>query len=266
MSIEEDILIEHFLRNQLSEKKRNDFLDKVANDQNFREKFLLEKQIFETLNEEEWSYASKIDTTEVEEYTTLYRNNADRIQQVIHKATLNHKRKNKTKRLVYFSAAVAALLAILINFYLQKNQYTIDEIYVNYSTNELPSLVSRNSKEVDPDLAFAESNFKNKSYREALIYVNKLLEKDKDNSTLYVYKAISHMEIDEYSLAEASLDTLINSDLIDSEKGYWYKSLLYLKTKDVNKCRQILSVIIENSYFKNNEAEQLLKDLADYEK
>ncbi|MDH7447540.1 tetratricopeptide repeat protein [Aquimarina sp. 2201CG14-23] len=268
MSIEEDILIEQFLRNQLSEKKRNDFLDKIANDQNLREKFLLEKQLLETLNEEEWSYASKIDLTEVREYATLYRNNEDRIKQVIHKAKIDHKRKNKNtiRRLAYFSAAVAALFVILINFYPQKNQHTIDEIYVNYSTYELPSLVSRNPNEVDPDLAFAENNFKNKNYPEALLYIDKLLKKDKDNSTLYVYKAISHWEIGEYSLAEVSLNSLINSDLIDSEKGYWYKSLLYLKTKDLNKCKQILYVIIENSYFKSNEAKELLKDLADYEK
>jgi len=268
MSIEEDILIEHFLRNQLSKKKRNDFLDKIANDQNFREKFLVEKQLFESLNEEEWSYAEKIDLTEVKEYATLYRNNEDRLKQVIHKATLDHKRKNKkkTRRLVYVAVAAVALVAILINFYPQKSQKTIDEIYVNYNTYQVPSLVSRNTKEVDPDLAFAESNFKNKNYGEALIYIDKLLKKDKDNSTLYVYKAISHMEIGEYSLAEVSLNDLTNSDLIDAEKGYWYKSLLYLKTKDLDKCREILSVIIENSYFKNNEAKELLKDLAVYEK
>ncbi|WP_405208520.1 tetratricopeptide repeat protein [Aquimarina sp. LLG6339-5] len=265
MSLEEDILIERFLRNQLSEKEQNDFLDTIANNQNFREKFLLEKQLFETLNEEEWSYAAKIDVTEIEEYTALYRNNADRLKQVIHKATTSNKRKNKIRRLTYFSAVAAvALFALLINFYPQKNQKTINEIYANYSTNELPSLVTRNPNEVDPDLAFAESNFKNKNYQEALIYIDKLLEKDKDNSTLYIYKAISHMELGEYSQAEKNLNSFIHSDLIDSEKGYWYKSLLYLKTKDVNKCKQILQIIIKNSYSKNKEAKQLLEEIANY--
>ncbi|WP_027393336.1 tetratricopeptide repeat protein [Aquimarina latercula] len=265
MSLEEDILIERFLRNQLSEKERNDFLDTIANDQNFKEKFLLEKQIFETLNEEEWSYVSKIDVTEVEEYTTLYRNNADRLKQVIHKATTSNKRKNKIRRLTYFSAVAAvALFALLINFYLQKNQKTIEEIYTNYSTYELPSLVTRNPNEVDPDLALAENNFKNENYQEAIIYIDKLLKKDKDNSTLYVYKAISHWELGDYSSAEESLDTLINSDLIDSEKGYWYKSLLYLKTKDLDKCKKILQVIIKNSYSKNKEAKELFEEIVNY--
>ncbi|MBW1298444.1 tetratricopeptide repeat protein [Aquimarina litoralis] len=266
MSLEEDILIERFLRNKLSEKERNNFLDKIKTDPDVREKFLLEKQLFETLNEEEWSYASKIDTTEVEEYTTLYRDNADRLKQVIQKATTNHKRKGKIRRLTFFSAiAAAALFAILINFYPQNDSYTIDEIYANYNTEKLPSLVTRNSKEVQKDLSLAERNFKNKNYKEALLHIDTLLELDPENSTLYIYKAISHIETGEFAKSEASLDTLIHSDLIDAEKGYWYKSLLYLKAKDLEKCKQMLQIIIENSYFNSLKANKLLKDLATYE-
>jgi len=263
MSLEEDILIEHFLRDQLSEEKRNDFLFKIENDQDFRKKFLLEKQLFETLNEEEWSFASKIDETEIKEYTTLYNNNAQRIEQVINKAKTNYNRKSKIRRLVYYSAAAAAIIAILINFYSPANQNTIEEIYVHYSNSyPLPSLVSRNSSVENIDLISVENNFEKKEYQKVLTQINTLLNKDKNNSYLFIYKAISHLELKEYSKAEITLDNLINSNLIDSEKGYWYKSLLYLKTKDLNRCEEILSIIIRKTYFNSKEAEELLNDLS----
>ncbi|GAA0716048.1 hypothetical protein GCM10009430_11320 [Aquimarina litoralis] len=266
MSLEEDILIERFLRNKLSEEERNDFLDKITIDLDLREKFLLEKQLFETLNEKEWSYASKINTTEVEEYATLFRDNSDRLKHVIQKATTTQKRKVKIRRLTFFSAVAAAVIfAVLINFYPQDESFTIDEIYANYNTDELPSLVTRNSKEVQKDLTLAERNFKNKNYKEALLYVDRLLKVDTENSTLYLYKAISLTETGEFAMSEASLDIFIHSDLVDSEKGYWYKALLYLKAKDLEKCEQILQIIIKNSYFNDQKAKRLLKDLDTYE-
>ena len=262
MNLEEDILIEHFLRDQLSEEEKSDFLNKVANEPDFREKFLLEKQLFETLNEDEWSYASKIDTQEVKEYTQLYQDNAPRITQAIQKAKTNHNRKSKVRKLIYYTAAAAAFIALLINFYPQQNQPTINEIYAHYSgVYELPSLVSRNSETTDLDLISAENSYKRKNYREAILHINNLLEKDKDNSSLYIYKALSHGELGEFALAEESLDLLIARDLIDSEKSYWYKSLLYVKSKDIDSSKQMLNIIIKNSYFNHKEAKQLLKDL-----
>ncbi len=263
MSVEEDILIEQFLRNLLSDEQRNDFLDKVSNDVDFREKFLLEKQLFETLNEEEWSYASNVDPGEVKEYATLYKNNAERLEKVIEKAKANHKRKNNLRRLVYFSAAAAALIAIFINFYPQKDFISPEEVYVHYASSyELPSLISRNSED-NTGLIAAEHSFKNKNYQEALNHIEALLEKDKDNSILYLYKAISHLELEEYDSSEKTLNALIDRDLIDSEKGYWHKSLLYLKANELDKCEQMLNIIIENSYFKYKDAKEMLKDLQD---
>ena len=51
MSLEEDILIEKYLKDQLSDDERKDFLEKMANDVTLREKVAFEKQLFETLDE-----------------------------------------------------------------------------------------------------------------------------------------------------------------------------------------------------------------------
>ena len=71
------------------------------------------------------------------------------------------------------------------------------------------------------------------------------------------------MELDQFQEAEKTLDSLINSDLVDAEKGYWLKSLSYIKSKEIEKARNTLSIIIKNSYFNYKKATIVLKEITD---
>lgn len=76
-----------------------------------------------------------------------------------------------------------------------------------------------------------------------------------------IYKGLSEIELSKYLEAEKTFDSLINSDLIDAEKGYWFKSLLYLKNNKILKCKTLLNKIITESLFNKEKAELLLVDL-----
>ena len=69
------------------------------------------------------------------------------------------------------------------------------------------------------------------------------------------------MELNQFQEAEKTLNSLISSNLIDAEKGYWFKSLLYLKSNQIEKVKATLSLIIKNSYFNNKKARELLESL-----
>ncbi|WP_459210818.1 hypothetical protein [Aquimarina rhabdastrellae] len=263
MSLEEDILIERFLRNELSEIESTDFLNKVDLDDDFRERFLIEKQLFESLNENEWSHVSKVDEKEFSEYDTLYNADAQRIKSVIHKATTAYDNKKKVKRLVYFSSAAAIVaFMILFNFYTDKNQLTTTQLYSEYvRIDELNSLVNRNTDAIAIKFVDAEKQFKHKNYKAALIKFDELLKLQNKNSVLYIYKALTQLELDNPNAAIKTLDSLINSDLIDAEKGYWYKGLVYLKSNEIIKAEQVFTLITQKSYFKHKEAKDVLNQL-----
>ncbi len=73
MSLEEDILIEKYLKNELSDNEKASFLEKVNTNPEFKAQFILEKQLFESLNEEDWSFIENPNKDEIEQYTAIYK-------------------------------------------------------------------------------------------------------------------------------------------------------------------------------------------------
>ena len=73
MSLEDDILIEKFLREELSEKERQSFMERLSSDPNFRAHFLMEKQLFDSLNEESWSFVKATENGEIEAYESIFK-------------------------------------------------------------------------------------------------------------------------------------------------------------------------------------------------
>ncbi|WP_299887348.1 hypothetical protein [uncultured Lacinutrix sp.] len=261
MSLEEDILIERFLRNELSEEERENFLKRINNDETFREMYNLEKQISEGLNQKDWNFVANENTKELEEYDNLFKDEqTQKLKNEIKKVLLKRKEKNSKRVLMLFTGAAAiVLLLLVINFFVSNTSLSTNELYAEYiHKEELVSFRSRGEDALEKELVVAEKEFKKKEYRKALNLFNKSLEKEKDYSSLYIYKAVSHIELKEYNEAEIILNELINTNLIDAEKGFWYKSLLYVKANKLSEAKSVLNKIIQESYFKKEQAKELL--------
>ena len=137
-----------------------------------------------------------------------------------------------------------------------------DVLYSEYiKQTKLPSFVNRGENDAMVNLVEAEKSFKNREFKIALKGFNENLQKDKKNSTVYMYCAISYIELEEYVNADQILDSLISSDLIDYQKGYWIKSLLFVKQNKLEEAKEQLKFVIKNSYFKHKEAKELLSKL-----
>lgn len=270
MSLEEDILIERFLRNELSKEEHASFLKKVDNDSSFKELYFFEKELFESLNQESWSNISvEQQTKEIKKYDNLFNDEkTEKLKQEIKNILQKQKEKNKSKGQIlklFYSTAAVVILLIAINFFFFNKTYSTEQLYAEYIQKEkLLSFRVRGENELEKELILAEKKFRNNKFTEAIKLFNTELEKDKNYSLLYIYKAISHIELKEYDEAENILDKLIsNNDLLDAEKGFWYKSLLYIKSNQISKAKNILNKIVENSYFKNKEAKELLSKIED---
>ncbi len=263
MNLEDDILIEKFLRDQLSSEEKESFLKRKEIDEDFKQQYLIEKQLFETFNEEEWNYEMDYATKEVQEYKELFESEEIiKLEEKIALGQSNFKTNNKQRKVIaLFSGLVATILLFFTVTSLFNSPKDTQLLYAeNVNIDSLPSFVSRG--EVGNDKVIkAEKLFKQKEYRESLeLFEDLLLDKD-DNSALFIYTAINLIELNDYGKAEVVLNKLINSDLIDGEKGYWYKSLSYLKQANKRKAIENLEVIVKKGFFNSDKAKDLLEEL-----
>jgi len=247
MNFDDDILIERFLKEELSSIEHEKFLERLKTDNEFRDRVQIEKQFFETMNEDSWSAISNLENKqELNDYTKLFNTKAvEDIKNTIAKVGNEYAIKPKTSKNKswYFYTGIAAMLLILLAVYINVNQApSLDNLYANYlDASELPSLVSRDDNKI---IGQAETFYNNKEFEKALVAYNDIIKTTSSNSgALYLYKGVSEMQLNKFQDAENTFDTLINSDSLDAPKGYWYKVLLYLKMKDKDQA-------IVNSYFK----------------
>ncbi|AUC14252.1 hypothetical protein BTO06_03405 [Tenacibaculum sp. SZ-18] len=265
MKLEDDILIEKFLRNELSKEDQNAFLERLESDADFKQHYLLEKQLSEALNEESWSFADQIDNKEFNEYEALFK--SDEIQDlkaVIKKAS--HKTNNVGRgRIISFISGFAA--SVLIGFFLLKpmfepNVLDTNGLYTEYASLEsLPSFVERGTNNFGAILNEGEKLFREKKFRESLAVFNRFLDANKEVSGAYIYAALAETELKNYDNAIGILNELATSNLIDAEKAYWYKALISLKKNKIDDSKELLEKIIKNNFYKSKEAKELLDKL-----
>jgi len=264
LNLDEDILIERFLKNELSQKERKQVLKKINLDNNFKEKVIFERQLFNTLNESDWSFEDNENHPLVREYEQLFKSDeVKEIRKSISKARNNYNNKftNKSRR-PYFLSAVASII-ILISIYIYFPQkLTLEEIYDNNISNtKLPTLQNRSSNSENLMLDQGLYFFKEKEYLNAeKIFINYLKEKPNDTH-VPLYLAVSQIELNKFKKSEKTLNLFIDNDYIDSQKAYWFKSLLYLKSNQINQCRKMLKLIIKNSYYNKKQAKLLLEEI-----
>ncbi len=265
MSLEEDILIQKFVRNELSERDRKEILLKMKEDHSFHEKVKFENQLFLNFNSKEWNAIENNDSHEVKAYEVLFREKASQdLKETLSKVNERYQNSQKsTAKFWWLSASVAIILILLgTTLFLSRKTHS-QELYANYlDLSDVPSLVDRGSND-SRLLIKAQRLFDAKEYEKALqIFINNYKNPEQNKSAIYLYTGIAQMELNKYKEAEKTFDQLYKSDLLDAPKGIWYKALLFIKKNDISKAKEIL-LIISNSknHYKKKEARNLLKML-----
>ena len=259
MKTEDNESISAYLTNTLSDQEKKAFEQRLAEDKHFFKAFRQEQQLFNTLSESSWS-AINPDNEQVKQYKALF--DSESVQQV--KETVAQESKNYHKRAVkkaipLWSYFVGVAAVVLLFFALQNVFKTTapKELYASYfKQTKMPALATRG---VANTSVKALQLFRAKDYQAALALFNQASKPD--TAALLLYKGVCQMELTQFDTATQTFDRLINSSLLDAEKGYWYKALLLLKQDKRKEAKTILKQIIAKKQYNYLQAEALLKEL-----
>ena len=257
-------LIEDYLTGQLNKDQKKAVEDRLEQDPEFKQQFEFEKQLFDTFNDNSWNFADKNDLALNSYKSTVHSDDFQKIKESIADAGKDYEpeklnRRNNSSWILYVAAAVViVLIAVQV---LLKNSVTNEELYYTYiNLEDLPSFVTRNEAPKQT-LAKAENLFEQKKYEASIALFEDILIENEKDSRVYIYLGIAYTESGNYDQATKTFNQLIASDLLDAEKGYWYKALLYLKTNDEKASKSLLETIIANKYYNAEQAVELLNKL-----
>ncbi len=267
MSLTDAHIIEQYLRGELSMAEREAFLQRLEAEPALKEQLRLEEQMQAALDENDWAQAENKDHEEVKAYTQAFGSAQTRsIKESIEQASQAYHAtqiapKSKSKKLWYFSAA--AVVAFIITLTLLKPQ-PIDTaaLHTEYlAKTELPDLTTRSADDEAAELLRAQGFLNNGEYEQAVAAFGKLLEQMPERGGVYINLSQAQTALGQYNKAIQILDLLINSSLLDAQKGHWYKALVYLKADKASKAKKELKTIIDEGFYNKTLASDLLDKL-----
>ncbi|WP_452223960.1 tetratricopeptide repeat protein [Lacinutrix chionoecetis] len=149
--------------------------------------------------------------------------------------------KTKTFTLIkYLAAACVALFFGIFAF----NQFS-NPTYSDYNSHE-PMTVVRGEGNVQ-ELIEATKAFNSKDYEKANKLLKTVLEKDPNNKELQLYYAITHLELDNFKVADTELNKITSGQSAYKYRAMWYLALSKLKQKDSNASIALLKQIPEEA-------------------
>lgn len=234
------LLFENFLDGQLSNEERLDFEERLKKDLDFQNDFEMYKETSAYLK-------NKFDPE-----TISFKENINTISNNYF-SNSNKKEKRVVKLETWYYAAASIVVLLGFWFFMQNS----NPQYSDYNTHEMAAFVER--AESNSDIKMAEVAFNSKNYKEASLYLEKILKNNPSSEFQYFY-AISLLEQNQFLKAETQLDTLKRSNTIYKEKALWYLALSKLKQEKWEECKSYLNQIPETSE-DYEKAQQLLDKL-----
>lgn len=162
--------------------------------------------------------------------------------------------KPKSKKLVYWSMAVAASLLIFVLgwTYFASATNTEQLFATNYETY-IPNELERSDN--DNNLTFLAKgieHYSNKDYSLAIKQLSLALNQENtpqnSHETILFYIAMSYLENNNYALAKERLEQISGGAIgIYTQQTYWYLALIELKNGEVTTCKQRLKEVLKLS-------------------
>ena len=252
-----------FLRDELTQSKRQEFLDSLANNQELAQEFELHKSLFHSLGAESWSSATS-DNLEFKELVAIAKSEQiSQLKQVLQTTASNHKPSSgwalfKNWRVL---SAAAVLLALVGIFSIMDSDPNYQELFEQYEQKStIGSTIERgdnsNNLELEVELAYRKE-----AYQEVVELSNTLDLENTQNAPIYLFLGDSYTRLGRFDEALNTYDLLIKSDLLDAQKGYWFKGLTYLKMEDVTNTKATLEYIVANKLYNETLAAELLRKI-----
>ena len=260
MNNQDILLINQFIEGVLSEEQLVLYNERIELDEAFREHAKFEIQMHHSLDEANWSFVEDINNEEVLEYKKLLSaTKTIELKEILRNIVKENTSKPRKKFKIWYG--VAAILLVCISVFSLLNNKDQEDLYAKYlDKSEIPSLAVRSVNQ--NSLLTIQQLFDEGKYNETLSLISdSTLATSPSKGTLLIIKGISLLETNQNKEALFNFDKLIDSDLLDGPKGYWYKALYYLKIDEPDKCKSVLKQITENNLYNSEKAKELLNEL-----
>lgn len=241
-------LFEKYLNNDLSDSEKEAFDKRISDDPEFAE-------TFETYKDINASLEAKEARAEGEEAL-------QQSLKAISSRFFEHNSKEEKavkvvplRRWVYVAAASVVILLGVI-FIVNRNPG--EPTYAQYAQYEALALVERGAE--DSLKLYAENYFNDRQYEKAANTLDKLLQREPENTEVKLYLGIALTETDQFEEAETLLKEVISGGSVYQDKAAWHLALAYLKQKKTEACKSALKEIPEGAE-KYDQAQQLLEEL-----
>jgi tetratricopeptide (TPR) repeat protein len=238
------ILFEDYLSQSLSKNEREAFEVRLNEDDSFKEAFELYKSTSSFLEHK----FSNIKEREA------FKENLSRISKK--QLTTSEAHSKKTSYFKPWKMAVAASLLVIFGVFY--SQWFSTPTYRDYADYPQISLKTRGIS--DQIITKAEIAFNSKNYEEAISLFKALPDKESENFEIKLYLAVSLVEVNSFSEADAIFQTLLNKPTAYLNQARWYAALSRLKQKKYDESESLLELIPEDSE-EYTKAQKLLQKL-----
>lgn len=233
------ILFESYLLGELSEAEQISFEDKLKVDIALQKSFNSYKEVFGLLENKFKDEAATNALTE----------NLSKISD-------KHFKKASSVKVIQFKPwkyAVAASLILLLGITVF-NDFFSKPSYSDFVSHEPLSLTVRGGQ--DEFYKQAEEAFNTANYIQAERLFSEILTNNPDMVELKLYRAISLIELNEYTTSDKILEDIAKNDSAYKYTAKWYLALSKLKQEQYNDCELLLKEIPANT-----DVYQLAQDL-----
>lgn len=236
-------LFEDYISNTLNQEEAKTFEKRLTEDSDFREAFALYKETSSFLE-----HKFKANTER-----EAFKSNLSKIGNThsSHKTSTT-----KVKKFQAWKYAVAASVLVVVGLFF--SQWFGTPVYDDYANYPQISLTVRG--ESNQTKMEAENAFNTQNYQQAIPLFRTLLENNPDNPELQLYLALSLVEQNEFSEADALFNSLTNQATAYQNQARWFAALSKLKQKDIEQTKALLNQIPQEAE-EYTRAQKLLKKL-----
>lgn len=169
----------------------------------------------------------------------------------------------KRRTLAPILAIAASLLLVLsVAFWVINSPQSAEELYLAYY-EPYPSMFSSRSATSEQALMEANEHYIHRTYGQALLGFEKLLQDQPDNAKLLLVSGICQMEEGKLEEAKTKFQKIIdNNDLYLLDQAIWYMALVELKQNNESAAQKLLKELVAKPKAdRKAKAEKLLEAL-----
>lgn len=258
--------IEQYLKGELTGEELRSFEEQLAANENLKEEVALQRQLVGVFSDDDWiSIDTEERNEEIRKRSKLLKGEElQGLSATIRAIGKEHVQEQSNKRYnsrYFYYVAAAAVIAIICVFW-STYQNSLDSYYGNYvSWNELPSYTEKGT--VSSNFEQGVTAFKQKEYPKALALFEGVTREHELYPLNLIYLGATYelMGKNEEAIQRFEELTALNT-FAEHSKGYWYQLLIYLKTNQEEKAKEIIKVILsDKSNYRYNDALQLKEEL-----